>query len=163
MDIFEVFGRRRSVRRYSGDPVSQEDLLKILDAGHTAATGYNRQPWDFVVVQDRATIQDMAGRTSGWLAEAGAIIVVVLAASARFWVEDGSAATENMHLAATALGYGSCWFEGAMLPHQEYFRRRLGIPPDRCILTFLPIGVPVEWPERPRKKPLQEILHWEKW
>jgi nitroreductase len=163
MDIFDVFGKRRSVRHYTGEPVPREALLKIVGAGHAAATGYNKQPWDFVVVQDRAMIQEMAGRTSGWLAQAGAIIVVVLDPSARFWMEDGSAAIENMHLAATALGYGSCWFEGTMLPHEEYFKQRLGVPSDRRILTFLPLGVPAEWPEAPKKKPLDDVLHWEKW
>ncbi len=163
MDIFEAFHRRRSVRQYTGEPVPEEDLLKIVAAGHTAATGYNAQPWDFVIVRDRAMIQDMAARTSDWLAQAGAIIVVVLDPGARFWMEDGSAAIENMHLAATALGYGSCWFEGTMLPHETYFRQQLGLPPDRRILTFLPIGVPVEWPQTPNKKPLEAVLHWEKW
>jgi len=163
MDIFDAFANRRSVRRYAGDPVPKEDLLKMLGAGHMAATGYNKQPWDFVVVQDRATIEKMAERTSAWLGQAGAIIVVVLDPSARFWMEDGSAAIENMHLAATALGYGSCWFEGTMLPLEEDFKQQLGIPPDRRILTFLPVGVPAEWPQGPQKKPLEEVLHWEKW
>lgn len=163
MDIFDAFAKRRSVRRYTGDPVAEEDLLRILDAGHLAATGYNKQPWDFVVVQDRAMIEEMADLTSGWLCQAGAIIVVVLDSSAQFWMEDGSAAIENMHLAATALGYGSCWFEGTMLPHEEHLRQRLGIPEDRRILTLLPVGVPAEWPQSPQKKPLKEVLHWEKW
>jgi nitroreductase len=163
MDIFEVFGRRRTVRQYTGEPVPREDLLEIVGAGHTAATGYNDQPWDFIIVEDRAMIQEMAQRTSAWLAEAGAIVVVVLDPSAQFWMEDGSAAIEHMHLAATALGYGSCWFEGTMLPQEEHFKQRLGVPPDRRILTFLPIGVPTEWPEPPEKKPLDDILHWEKW
>jgi nitroreductase len=163
MDAFETFAKRRSVRDYTGQSVPREALLAIVGAGHMAATGYNKQPWDFMVIRDRTIIEEMARRTSEWLAQAGAIIVVVLDASERFWMEDGSAAIENMHLAATALGYGSCWFEGTVLPHEDYFKQRLGIPAERRILTFLPIGVVAEWPEGPQKKPLEQVLHWEKW
>ena len=163
MDAFDTFARRRSVRSYTGESVPEEDLLAIVGAGHMAATGYNKQPWDFMVIREQAMIEEMAGHTSEWLAQAGAIIVVVLDPGERFWMEDGSAAIENMQLAATALGYGSCWFEGTMLPHEDYFKQRLGIPSDRRILTFLPIGVVAEWPEGPQKKPLEQVLHWEKW
>lgn len=159
MDALEAIRRRRSVRKYTGDPIPREDLEKIVDAGRLAATGGNRQPWDFIVVTDRGMI-DKLKVAAGWMEKAGAIIAVVMDPSSRWWVEDGSAAVENMLIASTALGYGSCWLEGYTLPREEEFKALLGIPKKKRLLTLVPIGVPAEWPEK-EKKPLAELLHWE--
>ena len=94
--------------------------------------------------------------------KAGAVIAVVMDPYSRWWVEDGSAATENMLIAATALGYGSCWLEGDALPLEGEFKKLLGIPMGKRILTLIPIGVPVGWPTI-EKRPLESVLHWEKY
>jgi nitroreductase len=161
MDALEAMRKRRSVRQYTGDPIPREDLETIVDAGRLAATGYNRQPWDFIVVTDREMI-DKLKVAAKWMDKAGAIIAVALDPSSRFWLEDGSAAVENMLIASTALGYGSCWLEGNTLPREEEFKELLGVPEERRLLTLVPIGVPVEWPTR-EKKPLEEVIHWEKY
>ena len=77
-------------------------------------------------------------------------------------MEDGSAAIENMLIASTALGYGSCWLEGWTLPREDEFKVLLGIPEDRRLLTLIPIGVPVGWPTC-EKKSLDEVLYWEEY
>ena len=146
MQTLEAIRKRRSVRRYTGGEISREALLTIVDAGRRAASGHNKQPWDFLIVTDPPLIQQMSERCSPWLAKASAVIVLVVDPSSRWWMEDGSAAAENICLAATDLGYGSCWLEGNMLPHEEQFRQWLGIPASRRILTLLPIGVPESWP-----------------
>jgi nitroreductase len=161
MDALEAIRRRRSVRRYTGDPIPREDLETIVDAGRLAASGNNRQPWDFIVVTDRAMI-DRLKVAAGWMDKAGAIIAVVLDPSSRWWLEDGSAAVENMLIASTALGYGSCWLEGYTLPHEEEFKALLGVPEGKRLLTLVPLGVPAEWPTV-EKKPLEEVIHWEKY
>lgn len=161
MDALEAIRRRRSVRRYTGDPIPREDLEKIVDAGRLAASGNNRQPWDFIVVTDRAMI-DRLKVAAGWMDQAGAIIAVVLDPSSRWWLEDGSAAVENMLIASTALGYGSCWLEGYTLPHEEEFKALLGVPEGKRLLTLVPLGVPAEWPTV-EKKPLEEVIRWEKY
>ena len=79
----------------------------------------------------------------------------------RFWLEDGSAAIQNILLAATALGYGSCWLEGWTLRFEDQFKQLLNVPVEKRLLTLIPLGVPEEWPTR-EKKPLSEILYWEK-
>ena len=67
-----------------------------------------------------------------------------------------------MLIAATALGYGSCWLEGYTLPREEEFKALLGVPDNRRLLTLVPIGVPVGWPEK-EKKSLDEVIHWEQY
>jgi nitroreductase len=161
MDALEAIRRRRSIRRFTDDLVPKADLETIVDAGRLAATGSNRQPWDFIVVTDRAMIENFT-ISAVWITEAGAVIVVVMDPQSRWWIEDGAAAIENMLLASTALGYGSCWVEGDALQHEEYFKSILGIPPERRILALLPIGVAAETP-KPKKKVLKSVLHWEKY
>jgi len=86
---------------------------------------------------------------------------VVMDISSNWWVEDGAAAIENMLLAATALGYGSCWVEGDAMPYEDAIKSLLGIPSDRHVMAVIPIGIPGEIP-KPPKKSLQKVLHWEK-
>jgi nitroreductase len=160
MDALEAINRRRSVRQYTGEAVPREDLTRIVDAGRLAATGSNRQPWDFVVVTDPATIAQF--KPSGhWMEKAAAVIAVVLDPSSRWWVEDGAAAIQNMLIAATALGYGACWVEGDALPREEFYKQLVGVPPERRLLALVPVGVPAESPTK-EKKPLEQVLHWER-
>lgn len=161
MNALEAIRKRRSVRKYTGEPIPRKDLEKIVDAGRLAATGSNRQPWDFIVVTDRAMIARLKVAAE-WMEKAAAIIAVVMDPSSRWWVEDGSAAVENMLIASTTLGYGSCWLEGYTLPHEEEFKKLLGVPKEKRLLTLVPIGVPAEEPTR-EKRSLEEVLHWERY
>ncbi len=161
MDTLEAIRKRRSIRRFTNESVPRADLETIVDAGRLAATGSNRQPWDFVVVTDRATIGQF--QVSGvWIGQAAAVIVVVMDPASRWWVEDGAAAIENMLLASTALGYGSCWVEGDALPREQQFKTLLEVPPEKRVMALIPLGVPAETP-MPEKKPLEAVLHWEKY
>ena len=161
MDTLEAIRKRRSIRRYTDDAIPKADLETIVDAGRLAATGSNRQPWDFVVVTDRTMIAQFKG-AGAWIGTAGAVIVVVMDPVSRWWVEDGAAAIENMLLASTALGYGSCWVEGDVLPREEQFKILLEVPEEKRVMALIPIGVAAETPA-PEKKPLEQVLHWEKY
>jgi nitroreductase len=161
MDALEAIRKRRSVRNYTGEPIPLEDLETIVDAGRLAASGGNRQPWDFIVITNRETINELKVAAQ-WMENAGAIIAVVLDPSSRWWVEDGAAAVENMLIASTALGYGSCWLEGYTLLREAEFKSLLGVPAQRRLLTLIPIGVPAEWPTK-QKKSLEEVIHWEEY
>ena len=103
MDALEAIRKRRSIREYTGEAIPREDLEKIVDSARLAPTGWNRQPWDFIVVTDREMIEKLKV-ASQWMDKAGAIIAVVLDPSSRWWLEDGAAAVENMLIASTALG-----------------------------------------------------------
>ena len=162
MDTLEAIRKRRSVRSFTGEPIPREDIEMIVDAGRLAATGGNKQPWDFIVITEKATI-DRLKIAAEWMNKAGAIIAVVVDPASRWWVEDGSAAIENILLASTAMGYGSCWLEGWTLPYEEEFKKLLGIPAERRLLTLIPIGVPTEWPGNKAKRSLADVIHWEKY
>lgn len=159
MDALEAIRKRRTVRSFTGASIPKEDLIKIVDAGRLAATGNNKQPWDFIVVTEKEMIEQLKV-ASLWMEKAGAIIAVVLDPTTRWWIEDGAAAVENILIASTALGYGSCWLEGYTLPREEEFKKLLNVPEDKRLLTLVPIGVPQGWPSV-EKKPLEEVLHWE--
>ena len=161
MYALEAIRKRRSIRKFTGDPISKEDLEMIVDAGRLAASGYNRQPWDFIIVTDPGMISKLKVAAQ-WMDKAAAIIAVVMDTSAEFWLEDGSAAVENMLIASTALGYGSCWLEGDTLPLEEELKTLLAIPSEKRLLTLVPIGVPAECPTKD-KKPLEKVIHWERW
>jgi nitroreductase len=161
MDALEAIRKRRSVRDYTGEPIPLEDLEIIVDAGRLAASGHNNQPWEFIVVTEQAMIQRLKVAAQ-WMDKAGAIIALVLDPNSRWWLEDGSAAVQNMLVAATALGYGSCWLEGYTLPREEEFKELLGVPDEKRLLTLVPLGVPVAWPTK-EKKALEEVLYWERY
>jgi len=159
MDAFEAIRRRRSIRNFTGEPIPRAHIEMIIDAGRLAATGYNHQPWDFIVITQKEMIDQLKSAAS-WIEKAGFVIALVLDPTTQYWLEDGAAAVENILIAATALGYGACWLEGDSQPNEEAFKTLLKVPKEKRLLTLIPVGVPVDLPEV-EKKPLKEVLHWE--
>ncbi len=96
-----------------------------------------------------------------WIIQAGAVIALVLDPKTRWWVEDGAAAIQNMLVASTALGYGACWIQGDVTPREEHFKDLLNISDEKRLMALIPVGVPAENPQR-EKKPLTQVIHWEK-
>lgn len=162
MDAFDVIRTRRTVRKYTGEPVPHEVLEKIVDAGRLAASGNNRQPWEFIVVTEPGLLRSLRIPEDHWMANAGALIAVVMDPESRWWVEDGAAAVQNMLLACTALGYGACWLEGYTLRNEDTIRSILGIPANRKLFTLVSIGVPDEQLVK-EKKSLQQVLYWQRY
>jgi len=107
---------RTSIREYTNEPVSKTDIETMLRAGMAAPTAVNRQPWHFVAVTDKAKLAELAGRRGGMVKQAGVAIVVcgnmdkaLQGPAQAFWIQDCSAATQNILLAANALGLGAVW------------------------------------------------------
>ena len=113
MDAIEALKTRRAVRAYTSAPVPREIIEDIIDCGRLAATAINIQPWEFVVVTSPLVRRSIAHTTDygKFIAEAP-VCVVVLCQDTKYYLEDGSAATENIMLAARAHGLGSCWVAG---------------------------------------------------
>ncbi|MBS7647896.1 MAG: nitroreductase family protein [Candidatus Bathyarchaeia archaeon] len=164
MDLFEVIEKRRSIRKFKHAPIPNEDLKKILEAGRLAPSGGNRQPWRFIVVRNSETKRALAVAASNQMFIADADVVVValgdpkalpkklpykLAETRIPYKQDPMIAVEHMVLAATDLGYGTCWI-GAF--NEEDVKKILKVPEDLAVIALLPIGVPAENPPpRPRK------------
>lgn len=161
MDAMEAIAARRSVRKFKTDPVPRELLLQVVDAGRLAPTAHNDQPWEFVVVTDavrRGRIAQLAdyGR---FISDAPACIVT-FSQPTRYYVEDGSAATTSMLLAATALGLGACWVAGDKKPYAGQIGSLCGAPGNFKLVSMIAIGYPAEVPS-PAKRSLDEVVHWE--
>jgi nitroreductase len=161
MEFFDVVKKRRSIRAYTGECIPQDELLMIIDAGRLAASGHNRQAWTFVIITENDTIDQISRWMNPWIAKAGVVIALVMDPTAPHWLQDGSAATENILLAATALGYGSCWLEGTTQRVEEELKQLLGVPANLRIQTLITVGVPAEQPGR-EKKSLKEVTRWER-
>ncbi len=111
-EVLDVLKKRRTVRRFTDEEVTDEEVETILEMGMYAPTYLNRKPWHFVVVRDKA-LQEQLGETLGirpYVQEASAVIAVYGDPQmSDTWHLDGCAAIENMLIAATALGLGSAW------------------------------------------------------
>lgn len=159
--------RRRSVREFTGASVGAADLGALLEAGMAAPSARNLKPWHFVVVTDckqLAALSDIHPYGK-MLAEAGAAIAVCgdTATSPDFWIQDCSAATENILVAAAMLRLGTCWL--GMHPRAERVdavRAFLKIPEQFGILSLIAVGVPAEPPE-PRTQYDESRVHPDRW
>jgi len=170
MDLFEAIEKRRSIRKFKPEPVAKEDLKKILEAGRLAPSGGNRQPWYFIVVKDLETKKalSLAANNQIFIADADAVIAALgnpgtetaklpykLSSTRIPHKQDPMIAVEHMILAATALGYGTCWI-GAF--NQDEVKKILKIPENITVVALLPIGVPDENPLARPRKAFQEIF-----
>ena len=154
MDIFEVIRTRRSVRKYKPEPIPQEKMKMILEAAQLAPSAGNRQPWRFVMVHNADKKKEIAkvAKNQTFLADAAVIIAAVgdPEISERWHDKDVMIAVEHMVLAASSLGYGSCWI-GAF--DENEVKKLLKIPKKLKLVALLPVGVPNETPQpRPRKE-----------
>ncbi len=143
-----VIFARRSIRAYADEPVSEADILALLQAGMAAPSGSNRKPWHFVVVTGRPTLEALAdahpfGKMIG---HAGLGIAVCGDPQiSEWWVQDCTAATENILIAVVALGLGGVWVGCHGRPEREAaVRSVLGIPEEIGVLSLLSIGHPAE-------------------
>jgi nitroreductase len=140
----------------------EADLTRILDAGRRAASGSNRQPIEFIVIRDQATLKKLAAAQDCIADVSLAIAIAADPERSEWWVEDVAAATENMLLAITALGYGSVWIEGTLRRAEDQHKQTLGLPAHMRLGVVLPIGKPTQPVAQAQKRPLNDMVHWER-
>ncbi len=173
-DAYHLLLNCRAVRHFTADPLPDDALRRILEAGRWAGSAKNVQPWQFVAVRDPALLNSLAecGRYASHLRGAAAAVVIVTAAGT--WADfDAGRAAQNMMLAACALGVGSCI---ASLHDMEQAKTLLNIPAELQAHIAISFGFPLKnapqtIEDRPReqilasigRKPLEDLVHWETW
>ncbi len=172
--------KRRSIRKYLPDDISDDMMLELLESARLAPSGNNTQPWHFIVVKERRKREEIAkvSHNQSWMLTAPVFLVCIADASVRIKdrnykahenspevdlkkvIRDTAIAVEHIVLSASDKGLGTCWV--AWL-EQKDIRPVLNIPDDKYVVCILTIGYPAERPEsRPRKK-LEDFLHHEMW
>ena len=163
METFDALTKRASVRDYMNQPVPKDMLEKLVDAGRRAPSARAVEPWEFVVITERVMLDKLAGiiSTGVFLKQATACIVV-FCQDTKYYLEDGSAATENILLGATDLGLGACWIAGDKKEYCEEVSKLLGAPGHLKLISLISIGWAVREPKQRKRRTLSEVLHWEK-
>jgi len=166
-NLFEVIAKRRAIRKYEPYKIPKHHLKKMLGAARLAPSANNNQPWRFIVVEDQKTKNLLAKpSTQSFISEANAIVVVLgdnrggCCGRSVWTTHDPMIATEHLVLAATALGYGTCWianYESRPELWLKEVRKTLKVPDYLEIVVLVAIGIPNETPQPRPRKPLEEI------
>jgi nitroreductase len=171
METWDAITSRRDVRRFEDRPLPSDALDRILEAGRRAPSSRNWQPWDFVVVTDRAQLTELAKvwRAGGHVAGSAATVALILP---RLDTEhereiahyDLGQATMAMLIAAADVGIGS---GHSAVGDQDLARRILGFPQDRYAAYLIDFGYPADRPlrpiQRPDRRPFDEVVHRGRW
>jgi len=160
---------RRSIRRYSDEPVGDEHLERLLRAAMAAPSAGNQQPWQFVVVRDRETLDTIPTVHPYASMMPGAPLAIVVCGDTRlerwpqFWEQDCAAATQNILIEAETLGLGAVWLGVHPLGDRvEGVRHLLGLPLHVVPFAIVPVGHPVERKEAADRYDPARIHH-ERW
>ena len=169
MDTLDAIHTRRSIRRYLDTPVGEELVQKLLAAAMQAPSARNQQPWQFVVIDQRAVLAEIPEFMPNAAMVAGAPLAILvcgdldLEKSQGYWVVDCAAAAENMLLAAHALGLGACWC--GVYPREkrmEGLRKLIGLPQNVIAHSLIVIGQPAEQ-VRGENRYRAERVHRDRW
>ncbi len=168
MDFMDVISARKSVRGYTDKPVEEEKLSKILEVARLAPSWANKQCCRYIVVKDKTKIQELSERFD-WLKKA--LVIIVACADPKdsgdrngmnYYLVDVGISMQQLVLAATNLELGTCWI-GAF--DEAKVKKALGVPENIKVVAMTPLGYPAEKEGigSGKRKPLEEIVHHEKW
>jgi nitroreductase len=164
--MLDTIRSRRSIRKFTQQPVTDDTLRQVIEMGVWAPSGLNNQPWKFVVIRDAATIAELSGQTrySHIVKGAPACIAVFLDRSQSYdYVKDVQAmgaCIQNMLLTVHHLGLGAVWL-GEILKNKDAVAALLGAPQDMELMAVVALGYPAEARKEGSRKPVDEsILYW---
>jgi nitroreductase len=166
MSLLEIIKTRRSTRNFQDKPLNDEDIIKILDAGRLAPTGGNLQRWEFIYVSNPKVLKMVKNCSPGFYGNAmGAIVIGYEESGKEFGrtsynkvvgVLDVGHSSENIQLAAHALGLGTCAIASF---NEEAIKKVLNTPKDWKPILVISIGYPEKNPSMPTKKRLSDIAY----
>ncbi len=170
----DLLKKRRTIRKYKNEKLSEEDLRTILSAGLHAPSGSNKNPWQFIVITDEENIKkaaDLKEHRTDFPYHAAAIILVAVdhELSATTFSEDAAIATTLMQLQATDIGVGSCWIHARTASTKdgenssEYLKKTFGIPDNFTVDMMLALGYPDEEKEEKEPQDFNERVHFERY
>jgi nitroreductase len=167
-EIIDILLSRRSIRQFMADPVDQETLILLLKAAMSAPTACNSQPWEFIVVTQTEVLDQIRSKMLFARYNAAAAIVVCgnvkianNSAAREHWVQDCSAATENILIAAAGMGLGAVWIGVYPYPSKvKPLSEVLGIPEDVIPLSMIYVGHPAEI-KTPRTQYDEHRVYWQ--
>ena len=162
--VMDVIFSRKSVRHYTEQAVEADKLLALVKAGMAAPTAMNRQPWSFIIVTNMTSVAPISDKPGlMMLQKAKAAILVLGKKDEKFWQQDCSAATENILLAAEAMGLGAVWCAGYPLTDRtDSYKALFNYSDDYEVLSLISIGYPTGEDE-PKDKFKEEKIHWNIW
>lgn len=163
MDALEAIDSRKSVRKYNSKIVSKEIIERIINAGRKAPSAVNVQPWEFIAVTAqniRNKLADVADY--GKFISESPLCIAVFCKDTKYYLEDGCAAVENILIAATALGLGTCWIAGDKKSYAETVREILKVPVGYKLIALISAGYSDDDGGPRAKRELKEVLHYEK-
>ena len=165
MNVYQAIKSRRTVRDYKPDPIPQELVRRILQAGRWAPSSSNTQKWHFIAVQDRDTLAALGEiATHGpFIGQAPLAIAVVMDDAPRPQLDAGRA-LQQMELMAWSEGVGMCFVGVREADQQQAIKELLNIPESMELITLLPFGYSSDAPKGPGtpRKAMNEIIHWER-
>ena len=169
MDFDELIQTRYSVRAYKPDPVEEDKLQKVLEAARLAPTAANRQPFRLVVVHTRGREEELRRiYARSWFVQAP-LIICACAVPGEAWVRrdgknyaevDTTIVMDHLILQAAELGLGTCWIAAF---DRAATHEILGIPEDVEPIALTPLGYPADEPKPKSRKPLGDLVRYEKW
>jgi nitroreductase len=162
--VTTVIKARHSIRAFKPEPVSDLALADAIECARHAPTAMNVQPWLFGVIKDKGTLKAIADLTDHgkFIAGAAACVAVFGEKSAKYYLEDCCAATENLIIALQAHGIGTCWVAGEKKPYADAVRTLLNVPEGYTLVSLVPAGLPAELAIA-QKKELKKVLFSEKY
>ena len=165
MKCIEQILSRRSIRKFKKKPVSEEVLNNILEAGRCSPSATNMQPWHFVIAREQKAKEACSFGGFNRFTRDASFVVLGFYKQSEVIIEklslmDVTIALQNMVVAGWVQGVGSCWM-GAF--DERKLKDTLNLPADSRIVGAVAFGIPDENPVQPAKKPLNEIVHFDKW